>query len=102
MQKYFRCYHMGLCSVLLDGSLDGRGVWGEWIHVCMWLSPFTVHLKLSLLIGYTPYKIKKNFFLKNKCYPTKCILIIHKDLLYSTGNYTQYSLITYMENESEI
>ena len=53
---------MGLCSVLLDGSLDGRGVWGEWIHVCVWLSPFTVHLKLSLLIGYTPYKIKKNFF----------------------------------------
>ena len=20
---------------------------GEWIHVCVWLSPFTVHLKLS-------------------------------------------------------
>ena len=29
---------------------------GEWIHVCVWLSPFAVHLKLSqhcLLIGYT-------------------------------------------------
>ena len=27
----------------------------EWIHVYVWLSPFTVHLKLSLLlISYTP------------------------------------------------
>ena len=33
------------CSMLC-GSLDGRGVWGEWIHVCVWLSPFTLHLKL--------------------------------------------------------
>ena len=27
---------------------------GEWIHVCIWLSPFAVHIKLSehcLLIG---------------------------------------------------
>ena len=29
------------------GSLDGRGIWGEWIHVYVWLSPFTVHPKLS-------------------------------------------------------
>ena len=27
--------------------------------------------------------------------------IINKDLLYSTGNSTQYSVITYMEKESE-
>ena len=28
---------------------------GEWIHVYVWLSPFTVHLKLSLLlISYNP------------------------------------------------
>ena len=30
---------------------------GEWLHVYVWLSPFTVHLKLShhcSLIGYTP------------------------------------------------
>ena len=27
---------------------------GEWIHVCVWLSPFAVHLKLSQhLIGYS-------------------------------------------------
>ena len=25
----------------------GRGFGGEWIHVYIWLSPFTVHLKLS-------------------------------------------------------
>ena len=24
----------------------GREFWREWIHVCAWLSPFTVHLKL--------------------------------------------------------
>ena len=27
-------------------SLVGRGVGGKWIHVYLWLSPFTVHLKL--------------------------------------------------------
>ena len=35
---------------------------GEWIHVYGWLSPFTVHLKLSqhcLLIGCTPIQNKK-------------------------------------------
>ena len=34
---------------------------GEWIHVYVWLSPFTVHLKPShcLLIGYTPVQNKK-------------------------------------------
>ena len=30
-----------------SGWLDGRGVWGEWILVYVWLSPFAVHLKLS-------------------------------------------------------
>ena len=33
---------------------------GEWIHVYVWLSPFTVYLKLTaLLIGYTPIQNKK-------------------------------------------
>ena len=31
----------------LTGCLDGRGVWGEWTHVYMWLSPFTIYRKLS-------------------------------------------------------
>ena len=35
-------WHRELRSVL-RGSLDGRGVWGEWTHVCVWLSPLTVH-----------------------------------------------------------
>ena len=59
---------------MLRGSLDGRLVWREWIHVCVcvcvcvWLNPFTVHLKLSqhcLLIGYTPvpqYIFLQKFF----------------------------------------
>ena len=36
---------------------------GEWIHVCVWLSPFSAHLKLSqccLLISL--YPSKKYFF----------------------------------------
>ena len=37
---------MELCP-LLYGILDRRGVWGEWIHVYVWLSLFTVHQKLS-------------------------------------------------------
>ena len=36
--------HMELMCKLC-GSLDGRGVWGRMIHVYVWLSPFTVHLK---------------------------------------------------------
>ena len=38
--------HVELCSMLC-GSLDGMGVWGGWIHVNVWPSPFTVHLKLG-------------------------------------------------------
>ena len=38
--------HRELCS-LLRGGLDGRGVWGGWMHVYVGLSPFAVHLKLS-------------------------------------------------------
>ena len=40
---------------------------GEWIHICVWLSPFAVYLKLSqhcLLMGYTCYKIKSLKFEK--------------------------------------
>ena len=29
------------------GSLDGRAFGGEWIHVYVWLSPFTVYPKLK-------------------------------------------------------
>ena len=38
--------HKKLCSKS-GGSLDGRAVWGEWIHVYGRLSPLAVHLKLS-------------------------------------------------------
>ena len=38
--------HRELWSMLC-GSLDGRRFGGEWIHVYVWLIPFTVHLKLS-------------------------------------------------------
>ena len=31
----------------------------------------------------------------------KSLKIVNKDLLYSTGNFTQYSVITYMGKESE-
>jgi len=39
----------------------GGELGGEWIHVCGWLTPFAVHLKLSQhLVGYTPI----HFFFK--------------------------------------
>ena len=37
---------MELCSEF-GGSLDGRGFGGERTHICVWLSPFAVCLKLS-------------------------------------------------------
>ena len=44
---------------MLDGSLDGREVWGEWIHVCLaeslHCSPETITI---LLITYTPIENK--------------------------------------------
>ena len=46
-------------SAQLYDSLDGRSVFGTMIHGYIRLSPFTVHLKLRiLLISYTQYKIK--------------------------------------------
>ena len=38
--------HKELCSMSC-GSLDVKGVWGEWIHLYVWLSPFAVYLKVS-------------------------------------------------------
>ena len=51
------------CQAWIGGEFRG-----EWIPVCVWLSPFAVHLKLSqpyLLIGYTPIQ---NKFSKNYIY----------------------------------
>ena len=47
-------------------SLDGRGVWGEWVHVCVWPSHFAVHLKLSqhsqsAILQYTIFKNLMDF-----------------------------------------
>ena len=35
--------YMKLCSTLCV-SLDGWGLWGEWIHVYVWLSPSAIPL----------------------------------------------------------
>ena len=42
------------------GRLDGRGVGGAWVHAYVWLSPSTVHLKLSQYcqLALLQYKIK--------------------------------------------
>ena len=66
-QQWLTVDHLQLCSMLC-GSLDGRGIGEEWIHVYLWLSPFTVHLKLlqhCLLINYTPVQNKKFNNVKN-------------------------------------
>ena len=51
--------HMELCP-LSWGSLDGRGVGREWIHVYGWLVSSTVHLKISKhwQLALSQYKIK--------------------------------------------
>ena len=38
----------------------GGGCWKEWIHVDVWLNPFTIHLKLSqyCYLAIPQYKIK--------------------------------------------
>jgi len=43
---YLKQITMELCSMLC-ASLDRGGLGGEWIYVYIWLSSFTVHLKLS-------------------------------------------------------
>ena len=49
-------------SAQLYDSLDGRGVFGTRIAGYIRLSPFTIHMKLRiLLISYTP--LQKTFFL---------------------------------------
>ena len=63
MGLLYSTWNSGKCYVA--GWIGGE-FGGEWIHVYEWLSPFAVHLKLSLcclLIGYSPTQNKK---LKNK------------------------------------
>ena len=40
----YSTWNSAQCSV---PAWMGRGFGGEWMHVCVWLSPFTVHLELS-------------------------------------------------------
>ena len=56
-------YYVAWGTPLLYDNVDGRGIWGTGIHGYIWLSPFTVHLKLRiLLISYTPIQNKVLFF----------------------------------------
>ena len=56
------------------------GVWGEWLHVYMWLGPFAVHLRVSQhcsLIHYTSVqnrRLKKTKFYQGLSLATFCIL----------------------------
>ena len=54
--------NMELCSMLC-GSLGGRGVWAEWIHVSVWLSSFAVTWNYHNIAGWlypnTKLKVKK-------------------------------------------
>ena len=40
-------YSTGSSASCCVAAWMGREFVGEWIHVCVWLSPFTVYLKLS-------------------------------------------------------
>ena len=57
--------HMELCAMLC-GSLEGKGIGGEWIHVHVWLSPFTVHLRFSQRCESTRPQYKAKSF-KKRC-----------------------------------
>ena len=47
---------------MLCGSRNGREFEGEWLHVFVWLSPFSVHLQLAqyCLLAIARYKIKNS------------------------------------------
>ena len=70
-------YHIKFCSMLC-ASLDGMGVWGRMdkcIYVYVWLSPFTVHLKLPQYC--IPIQNKK-FKVWKKKFSLKCTPYMHK------------------------
>ena len=48
--------------------MEGRGIWGEQIHVYIWLNLFTVHLKLlqHCQLAVPQYKIKSLLKKKKK------------------------------------
>ena len=53
--------HRELCPIYVAAWM-GAGFGGEWIHVYVWLRPFSVHLTLSqhgLLTGYSLIQNKK-------------------------------------------
>ena len=66
------------CHVLLQGIFPNQGS-----------NPGLLHCRQIL---YCPSFQRSSFYVKQA---------INKDLLYSTGNSTQYSVITYMGKESE-
>ena len=57
-------YSTGYSAKCYLAAWIGGGLRGEWIHVCAWLSPSTVHLKLPQHVNW-PHpnrKLKKKFF----------------------------------------
>jgi hypothetical protein len=53
---------------------------GEWIHVCVWLSPFCYSPETitTLLTGYTPIQNNKKVQKKRKIWcPPSCIVFLH-------------------------
>ena len=51
--------HRELCSMMC-GGLDGGEFRGEWMHVYVWLSSFSVHLKLLRIVSWLCSNINKN------------------------------------------
>ena len=50
-QQGLNCTTEGTLTVLC-GNLDGRGIWGEWIHIYVWLSPFAVYLEATDMVNW--------------------------------------------------
>ena len=73
-------------SVIINSALFYFQKWYKWTYIQNRNRPIYIEIKLKVTKGERGGgKIRTN-----------------KDLLYSTGNYTQYSVITYKWKESEI
>ena len=68
----------------------------EWIHIYVWLSPFTFHLKLTkLLISYTPIQNKK---FQRKDYSESDISIVKNEIDICHNKCQNYVVIVIWSN----
>ena len=85
--------HRELCLMLCTAWMGGM-FRGEWIHVCIWLSPFAVHLKLSqhcqsAILQYNSFKKKKTTASLDIIHQSRRLWVQNTVLLTEDRNMTQ-------------